>query len=469
MTCRNKGCKIKARLNPRTGLCPSCDEFVMSTARRLENNDRQQHAREASHDAHRNLDDDPQPQDPSLPHGNNIFDFPTASTSATQPLPNIDLNDIIKNCEEAKKGNPVDTGKVLGDMLGMIVHMFARQSDIDETKGVVHSNTDRIAHLEAKVGGKDDVAYPRSIAIRKLPLPPLGVSELQNAQHYLKEVNAQGVDVTRDTVKAIRKESMKHDPTLGPNLGTVLVELSDDETRGKIMKAKKNLMNHSNMILKNLIIKNAMTPAEMKAQNTNLGILNLITGNNEYFIAGNGSIRKKDHNNRPPPPPNQQHPNQHPQNHPRPANQNQQVLPNPNHQQNATNQRRSPPRQGAQASSQARQSQPQSSQPRSFPSQSAPQFVYSQTPSFPPNSFPQFPYQRFPSFPMPPPGPAVMPRNQANIVTNLLDFDFTPVEAATQPRSASAQPRPASAQPGNSSSDSQDEFRTEPNASPQQQ
>ena len=87
---------------------------------------------------------------------------------------------------------------------------------------------------------------------------------------------------------------MKHNPNLGPNLGTVLVELTSEDCRGKLMKTKKNLMNHPSMILKNLIIKNAMSPAELKAQNTHFGMLKMITGNNDFFIAGNGAIKKKD-------------------------------------------------------------------------------------------------------------------------------------------------------------------------------
>ena len=178
--------------------------------------------------------------------------------------------------------------------MGMIVHMFAKQSENDAIKEQVHSNTDRISHLEAKVGDANDVAYPRSLAIRKLPLPSHGVTELENAQHYLKEIKVEGVDIARDIIKAVRKESSKHDPNIGPNLGTVLVELKSEEIRGKIMKSKKQLMNHPAIVLRSLIIKNAMSPSEMKAQNTHFGLLKMITGNNDFFIAGNGSIRKKD-------------------------------------------------------------------------------------------------------------------------------------------------------------------------------
>ena len=44
------------------------------------------------------------------------------------------------------------------------------------------------------------------------------------------------------------------------------------------MKTKKNLMNHPSIVMKNLIIKNALSPAEMKAQNTHFGMLKMITG-----------------------------------------------------------------------------------------------------------------------------------------------------------------------------------------------
>ena len=95
---------------------------------------------------------------------------------SSQILPNVDLNDIIKNYEEAKKGNPVDTGKVLKDMLllGMIINMFDNQSDNEAVTGQVHSSTDRIAHLEAKVGDSKDVEFARNFSIRKLTLLPHG-------------------------------------------------------------------------------------------------------------------------------------------------------------------------------------------------------------------------------------------------------------------------------------------------------
>ena len=456
MTCGNKGCKIKAKINPKSGLCPSCDEFVQGVNRRVESLDRRQQARDMSHAARRDLGGDQVQQNqesqanaPPPPPGNNLFNFPNPSTSKA-PLPNVDLNDIIKSCEDAKNGSQVNTGKVLGEMLGMIVHMYAKQSENDAMKDQVHSNTDCISHLEAKVGDSNDVAYPRSIAIRKLPLPPHGVTELQNVQHYLKEIKAEGVDVARDCVKAIRKESMKHNPDLGPNLGTVLVELRNEEIRGKIMKSKKNLMNHPALVLQNLIIKNALTPGEMKSQNTHLGMLKMITGSNDFFIAGNGMIRQKNQQSF-------QNENQSTQNQPRmPGNQNPQNQTNrPQFPQAGPARFQTAPIRSVQP--QVRNSQPhqqhnsyppqmfQQGRPTSFQTNFPPpqMFQQSQPTSFQTN-FPPFSQFQFPSQlpvinPLQAQAAAKPNETPANPLDNLLDFDFTPIQPASESRPGSAQ------------------------------
>ena len=105
MDCCNKGCKNKAKINPRSGLCPGCDEFVHGVHRRVYSLDRRQHARDVSHAAHRDNGADQEPSDrdsrpnaPPPPPGNNLFNFPNLpQAQAPAPLPNIDLNDIIKS------------------------------------------------------------------------------------------------------------------------------------------------------------------------------------------------------------------------------------------------------------------------------------------------------------------------------------------------------------------------------------
>ena len=465
MTCGNKGCKIKAKINPRSGLCPGCDDFVQGVNRRMDGLDRRQQARDQSHAANRDLVEDTEQQGQDKRPGvnqpgnaSNVFDFPPNNAQSQVPLPNVDLKEIIQSCENAKNGAPVDSGKVLGDMLGMIVHMYAKQSENNATKEQVHSNTDRISQLESKVGDPNDVAYNRSIAIRKLPLPPHGVSELQNAQHYLDQIKAPGVNVNQDCVKAIRKEAMKHNPNLGPNLGTVLIELRNDEVRGNIMKSKKNLMNHPALVMQNLIIKNALSPTEMKAQNTNLGMLKMITGNNDFFIAGNGMIRKKDQNFQQHNYQNQQNTtnqdpkNQSQQNHQIPQklnqaqhihheeNQNQNALPNNNRNQQIPQFQNAFQAQNNKTRMNFNFQQPQEQpfQKPQHPNYSQMNFQY-RLPTFNTNINPNFPPYQF-SAQLPHPNPAQVPaaHKAMDSSANLLDFDFGPSRSQDEQRPGSA-------------------------------
>ena len=109
---------MKARINPKSGLCPSCDEFVQGVNRRVDNLDRRHHARDKSHDARRDFGEN-QEQEAATdsvppPPGNNVFNFPNLSSSTNPiPLPNIDLNDIIQSCEAAKNGAMLTLAKFL--------------------------------------------------------------------------------------------------------------------------------------------------------------------------------------------------------------------------------------------------------------------------------------------------------------------------------------------------------------------
>ena len=259
MTCSNKGCKTKTNINPKSRLCPSCDDFFRGVRKRLESSDRQQQARDSEVNSRRHLDDSERDEEPLEQN---------QSAHSEKTLPQVDINSILKSCEEARSGVQVDTGKALQDILGMVVHIYSKQSENDEIKAKVESNTARIDELEAKIGDRSEVAFPRSISIRKLPLPPIGVTELQNVKHYLKEIHAPGVRYDNDVVKVIRKQAANHDPSSGPNLGTVLVELRNEEIRRLVMINKKNLERHPSITLRNLIIKNALTPSELKSHNT---------------------------------------------------------------------------------------------------------------------------------------------------------------------------------------------------------
>ena len=306
--------------------------------------------------------------------------------------------------------------------------MFSKQNENEGIKTQVVSNTDRIEQLESKIGDPNDVSYSRSIAIRKLPLPPHGVTELENAQHYLKEIEAEGVDISKDAIKAIRKEAAKHNPNLGPNLGTVLVELRSEEIRGKIMKKKNDLQTHSTQVVRELMIKNALTPAEMKAQNTSISLLKMITGGNNHFIAGNGMIFQKNQNY-----PHQRFPQQHqaPLQRPQAPPQGPQAPPQAFRPPAPTQTRQTVPEPRPQSHSQPQQAtqvRPQFQQ--HFQRQQLPPQMPPFRPQYPQPQYAPYNFQ----FATQPPPTFLPPVSQfGNPAPNLLDFDFPEAEAPSAP------------------------------------
>ena len=141
----------------------------------------------------------------------------------------------------------------MANMYGMLLNVLSKQSENDAVKQEIKDHEFRIRELEAKVGDSSDISEKLGLAVRNLPLPTSGQSELENVRAALNEVRAPGVEVTRDITKAVRVGA-KDD-----YLGTVKVEMLNDASRASIMKNKKSLGNHQNPVMKNLIIKNLKT------------------------------------------------------------------------------------------------------------------------------------------------------------------------------------------------------------------
>ena len=172
----------------------------------------------------------------------------------------------------------VDSSKVLKDILGVVINMYAKNDDIEKVKKTSYENAYRIAQLEAKVGNADEIALPLGLAVRHLPLPSEGTTELDNVRLAFKEIQAPGVDVKNDIVKAVRV-GYKAESEPGANnqyLGTVKVEMRSEESRASVMKSKYQLKNHPQNVMKKLVIQNLKSREEMKAENFNYDILKMV-------------------------------------------------------------------------------------------------------------------------------------------------------------------------------------------------
>jgi len=311
-----KSCSKTKNVNPVNLLCPTCEKSVLESQRRTDNQDRQTHARSQAHDQGRDLDISlsPTPQHssqqaapvygsaaaasgssvpPSMrPPAPNLMNFPNLSSSTnsapTPSMPNLPSMDIpsLQN-SYTEMVNSGYQPKILTDMFAMMLNVVSKQTENDDIKEEVKSNTSRIQDLEAKVGGKDEISEKLGLVVRNLPLPKTGTSELENVREALNEVKAPGVNVVRDVLKAYRVGA-KDD-----YLGTVKVEMRNDECRAAIMKNKKFLANHHNNTMKNLYIKNLLTQEQMTIQNFSRDLLKMVPGGNDVFMAANGHLRQK--------------------------------------------------------------------------------------------------------------------------------------------------------------------------------
>ena len=101
--------------------------------------------------------------------------------------------------------------------------------------------------------------------------------------------------VLEDVIKAVR-EGFKEESRPGANdgwLGTVLVELRTDEIKTKVMKTKKCLEDHQSQMLRNLIIKNAKSKAEMRMERMANSLLKLNPQGQNFYFAANGNLRPR--------------------------------------------------------------------------------------------------------------------------------------------------------------------------------
>ena len=140
MHCAIKNCKVKSNINPRSGLCPSCDQCFNGVTKRMQRHDRQSEARDAQHDTNRGNLHQGEPGVPAgashLPPSDNLFSFPNLNTPQVDQrnLPKVDLGNLITSYETRSTGNYVDGPKVLKDLLGVMINVYAKQSDIDAVK-----------------------------------------------------------------------------------------------------------------------------------------------------------------------------------------------------------------------------------------------------------------------------------------------------------------------------------------------
>ena len=121
-------------------------------------------------------------QAPAAPAAN-LNNFPQMNTPSPSALPNIDVNNMMNTFNSMQSGTaPVNHNDAIKDIYGMMLHLLSKNAENDKTKEDVVKCVSRLDSIEAKVGSQDDPAIPLSVAVRFMPLPNPGQTNLQLIQ-----------------------------------------------------------------------------------------------------------------------------------------------------------------------------------------------------------------------------------------------------------------------------------------------
>ena len=327
--CSMKNCKISKDVCPISKLCPSCDAWMKDFNKRSDTQERQQQARDQVHAQNRNINLDmsdsissgQSPQHPNtvptmshnMPHVSstpgghhvppppppssrppvfNSANFPPVNgATGTSAPPAIDINGLFNSYNTMRSTN--NQPPILMDMFALMLNIHSKQSENDEFRVEVKSNTSRIDSIEAKIGGKDDISERLGLAVRRLPLPQPGRTDLDNIRQVFSAITAPGLDVNRDVIKCIRKLPSNPGPNITqPILGTVLVEMRNEEARALVMKNKSSLETNQNEVLRNIVIINMRSKEQMFMQNLGNSILKKIPGCESSYVTPSGQVRE---------------------------------------------------------------------------------------------------------------------------------------------------------------------------------
>ena len=185
----------------------------------MDNSSRQTQARSSSYDNNRDL---------TLSPPNTQHQPPAPPPDGTQATPGIDIDKLQATFHSLGAGSSTgtDPNPAMRDMFGMMLYLCSKSGESEQMKTQLSTNTHRLDRIEARLGGNpDNIAVPLSLAINNLPIPAPGTEDIELVKALFREINAPNLDVDKDILKVMRRGATEQ------NQGSVMVEMSSDETR----------------------------------------------------------------------------------------------------------------------------------------------------------------------------------------------------------------------------------------------
>ena len=253
MECLNPKCHKKKNLNVH-GLCDSCAAMCESL---------------------RHISDEPEVVTDYLDELRSILDKMKSNKAVDyNTMMTALFGGILSLSEDIRKCNRDLENKIEGT-----------QNKLDVTIEKLSDAEARITILESSIS-KPDFDLKPSLVIQKLPRSETK-SDMELVIEVFREINAEGVSESEDIVKVKR---VGH---CADKVGTILVEMKSEDDKIKVMKAKKSLMKHQNLMLRKLKIRNMKSLEQMNQENNLYKILSLIPSGDQFVLSGSGKIVRR--------------------------------------------------------------------------------------------------------------------------------------------------------------------------------
>ena len=286
-----KNCNTTKDICPSSKMCPPCDSWLKDFNKRQENQERQRNSRDISQNRNRQLES-PRSQSSGEANQTNSVHAVAPPDSALAP-PVIDYANLLATYNQLKESSS-ESPLLLNMYAIMLNSHYARQAETARFQSELDKTNFRLEAIEAKIGNCDEVAERLGLVIRYLQFPVPGFTDLALVKQLFTEIGFPGLDANRDVIKAVRKLPAKPNPNIPKEnvVGSVLVEMRNEECRTIVMRNKQLLMYHPNPNIKSISITNMQSRELMTAVNMGNNIIQRIPGCEGMFITSNGQVRE---------------------------------------------------------------------------------------------------------------------------------------------------------------------------------
>ena len=200
-------------------------------------------------------------------------------------------------------GVPVDNNLVMRALLGSMMNLMNQNGQITGFSEEISTLNTNVKDLENELSEsklklirleydfkefekKEEFSTKDSIVIRNIPVPQDG-DDRRVVTEALSLLNIDDF-VPEDDVKKVLRKGNKDE-----KLGSIFVKLSDEDFKVKIMKKKKELVNHEDADLRKIKIMNYKTQEHIIFENDLRNVLSIMPNGDQYKLNGNMRLVSK--------------------------------------------------------------------------------------------------------------------------------------------------------------------------------